>query len=405
MDRLFQSKWFIRIISLALAITLYIFVTVETNVTQDESRLPSVTQNELQILEEVPLGIKIDSDQYVVSGVPEYVTVTLEGKTSILTPIVKQLNFNVFVDLQDLSEGEHTVDVEHENLPENITAYIEPKTIDVVIEKRMAKEFTVDVDLVNEDKLPLGYELGEPVVNPDTVTIISSETIIDQIAMVKVFIDVTDLKESIENRELPVTVYDIQGNDLSVRVEPENVLVSLDVERPSKTVPLNVLTKGELQDELEIIAIEADEDIEVFGKRQDLNELSSLNTKEIDLSQITKSDIYKVELDFPEGIIANETEVEVYIELEDTKQFENVSIDTTLGDGTTFSILEPDHSRINIRATGKDEDIQKLKKTDIRAFVATENLSEGTHEVELSIEGPSGISFESEVDQITISIP
>src|SRR5690625_944841 len=140
MDRLFQSKWFIRIISLVFAITLYIFVTVETNVTQDDSRIPLGTVNEVQVLEEVPLGIKIDADQYVVSGVPEHVKVTLEGKTSILTPIIRQLNFNVFVDLRNLSEGEHHVDVEHENLPDNVTAYIEPKTVDVTIEKRTAKE-------------------------------------------------------------------------------------------------------------------------------------------------------------------------------------------------------------------------------------------------------------------------
>ena len=119
MDRLFQSKWFIRIISLVFAITLYMFVTVETNVNQDDSRIPLGTVNDVQVLEEVPLGIKIDADQYVVSGVPDHVKVTLEGRTSVLTPIIRQLNFNVFIDLRDLDEGEHHVDVEYENLPED----------------------------------------------------------------------------------------------------------------------------------------------------------------------------------------------------------------------------------------------------------------------------------------------
>ena len=122
MDKLFQSKWFIRIISLLFAIILYLFVAVETNVNQDDSRIPIGSTDDIQVLEEVPLGIKIDADQYVVSGVPEHVTVTLEGRTSILTPIARQLNFNVFVDLRELSEGEHTVEVEYENLPENVTA-------------------------------------------------------------------------------------------------------------------------------------------------------------------------------------------------------------------------------------------------------------------------------------------
>ncbi len=55
-------------------------------------------------------------------------TVYVKGRTSILTPIVRQQNFTVFVDLRDIEEGEHEVEVEHENIPEDLTAYIEPKT-------------------------------------------------------------------------------------------------------------------------------------------------------------------------------------------------------------------------------------------------------------------------------------
>src|SRR5699024_3551972 len=163
--------------------------------------------------------------EYVVSGVPEFVSVSLEGKTSVLAPTVRQRNFNVFVDLRDLEEGEHIVDVEYENISNELTVYIEPKTITVNIEKRATQEFAVEVDLINLDQLPVGYELGEPEVSPETVTIVSSEEIIEQIAMVKVFVDVTDLRESIRSREVPVSVYDVQGNDLSVRVEPESVAV------------------------------------------------------------------------------------------------------------------------------------------------------------------------------------
>lgn len=405
MDKLFQSKWFIRIISLAFAITLYVFVTVETNVTQDDSRIPMGTSNEVQVLEDVPLGIKIDANQYVVSGVPEHVKVTLEGKTSVLTPIVRQLNFNVFVDLRELSEGEHTVEVQYENLPDNITAYIEPKTIDVNIEKRTSKEFTVEVDLVNEDKLPLGYELGIPEVQPQTVTLISSEAIIDQVAMVKVFIDVTDLKESIRNRELPISVYDIQGNDLNVRVEPESVTVSLPVERPSKTVPLTIATEGDLRDNLELVSIDANEQIEIFGKRTVLNEVSEITTKPLDLSKVTESGTYEVELIFPEGTIANDEFVEVDINLDKRRLFNNVTIDNKAANGTAFTIIEPESATVNVEAIGRDDLINKLKQTDIKAFVKLSNTTSGTREVNLTVEGPRGVTFEPDINRITISIP
>lgn len=404
MDNLFQSKWFIRVISLAFAITLYIFVTVETNVTQDESRIPVGTVNDVQVLEDVPLGIKIDSDQYVVSGVPEHVKVTLEGRASVLTPIIRQLSFNVFVDLKDVGEGEHTVEVEYENLPDNVTAYIEPKSIDVIIEKRKSKEFFVQVDMVNEEELPLGYELGSPELSTETVTLISSEAIIDQVAMVKVFLDVADLKESIRNRELPVSVYDIQGNDLNVRVEPESVTVSLPVERPSKKVPLEIEVEGDLPDDLEIESMEAIEEIDIFGKRSILDEIDEVTTKPLDLSEITKSDTFEVELDLPDGTIANEEFIEVEVKINKEKSFKDVSIESESED-VQFTIVEPKNETVKIQAVGLDDIIDNLKKADIKALIKPTNLTTGTHTVDITVEGPEGIVFEPDRESVTLTIP
>lgn len=403
MDKLFENKWFVRIISLILAVTLYLFVTVETD-PSDDSRINPGTTDEMVVLEDVPLDIKIDADQYVVSGVPEVVTVTLEGKTSVLTPIARQQNFSVFVDLRDLEEGEHTVEIEHENIPDELTAYIEPKNITVNIEKRATKEFTVEVELLNQDQLPLGYELGEPEVTPSTVTIVSSESIIEQIAMVKVFIDVADLRESIRSRELPVSVYDIQGNDLSVRVEPESVAVSVLVERPSKTVPLNVPTTGELPEGLSLEEMNAPEEIEIFGKRDVLNEIDEISTEAIDLSKVEQSDTYVVPIDFPEGVIANNEEVEVSIELTEERVFEEVGVETRGTNNLNVTFVQPEDSKINVTAIGHDLKIKALNKNDIAASIEVSNLDEGEHEVPLSVTGPADIIFQPEFSRVTILI-
>ncbi|MEI3607039.1 CdaR family protein [Pseudogracilibacillus sp. SE30717A] len=404
MDKLFQSKWFIRVISLVFAVTLYLFVTVETDTAQNESRVIPGISNEVQVLEDVPLDIRIDADQYVVSGVPEHVKVSLEGKTSVLTPIVRQRNFSVFVDLRDLGEGEHTVEIEYENIPEELTAYIEPKTIDVNIEKRAAKEFNVSVDLVNTDSLPIGYELGEPEISPGTVTIISSESVIEQIAMVKVFVDVTDLKESIRNREVPISVYDIQGNDLNVRVEPASVTVSVPVERPSKTVPLTIKTKGELPEGLKLEKLEAEQEIEVFGKREILSQIKEITTKEIDLSKIEKSDMYEIDLDFPEGIIANDDMVEVNILLSETKLFEDIPIEQEGDNSGNLTITKPKEPLVNIIARGSDTDIGALKKEDIKAIIDIGALDEGEHKIELVVNGPDNVTLEPEFKNVTVKV-
>src|SRR5699024_11267573 len=44
-------------------------------------------------------------------------------------------------------------ELEQEGLPDNVSAYIEPKEIDITIESRATREFGIDIDLVNLDKI------------------------------------------------------------------------------------------------------------------------------------------------------------------------------------------------------------------------------------------------------------
>ena len=404
MDKLFQSKWSIRIISLVLAITLYLFVNIEANTAQNDSRVDPGTATETQELDDIPLNIKIDAEQYVVSGVPEEVSVTLEGKSSVIAPIAHLKNFTVEVDLTEFEEGEHTVELQAEGLPDNVTVYIEPKEIDVSIERRATQEFGVDIDFVNLDKVPVGYELGEPELTPGSVTIVSSEANIEQIAMVKVFIDVRDLKESVRNRELPIAVYDAQGNDLSVRVEPSTVTVSLPVERPSKTVPLNINTKGELPDNIEIESMEGPTEIEVFGQKDALGEMDDISTKELDISTIEESGTVELELDFPEGVIANDEVVEVEVEVVESKELKGIPIDIEGMDEADVTFIKPEQASVDITVTGSEELIKDLKKEDLKAFIDLSGLTEGEHDIDITVEGPDDIELDPSPEEITVKV-
>lgn len=404
MDKLFQNKWAIRVISLILALTLYFFVNLEANSEQNESRVDPGNASETQVLEDVPLDIKIDAENYVVSGVPEVVSVTLEGKRSSLAPIVRLRNFDVIVDLTDYEEGDHTVTLEYEGLPENVTAYIEPKEIDVTIESRATEQFGVDIDLVNEDKLPVGYELGEPEITPETVTLVSSREQIEQVAMVKAFVDVRDLKESIRNKEVPIVVYDAQGNDMNVRVEPETVTISIPVERPSKTVDLNLETKGDLPDDIEIKNMEIPSEIEIFGKKELLSEIDQISTEELDMSKIENSGKQKVALDFPDGITSNDDKVDVDIELEQTKQFKEVPIEVIGKDESDVRFVKPKDPEIEVTIKGSDDILKKVNEEDVKATIDLSGLEEGEHKVDVQLEGPEDVTLKAEPKEVTVEV-
>lgn len=406
MDNWFNSKWFVRGISLAFAILLYVFVNVETT-TQSDSLIPGGTDTDkVQTLNDVPVSIRIDGDRYVVSGVPEFVTVSLEGPNSVLTAVVMQRNFELYVDLEDLGEGTHTVDIEYARIPDEISVYIEPKTIDVSIEERATEEFVVDVDFINIDKLPEGYELGEPEINPETVTITSSRSIIDQIAIVKVYIDVAGLTEPINNREVPVNVYDSQGNGLSVRIAPESVVVSVDIYNPSKVVPIEVTTTGELTENLTLQSLTPEiDEIEIFAVTEVLETIEVIKTEEIDLSEITESTSVDVKLDLPAGVQVADEEITVNVDIEKTETFEDVPIEyEALGNGQDLTFLNPSDPFMSMTIIGNDKDVNELSRDDFQLFINIKDLGEGEHRVPVVIEGPDYIEASVEFEEVMIQI-
>lgn len=320
MDNWFQSKWFVRIISLAFAILLYVFVTIEVEVdppNSDEAPGFTGSQQEVEVLEDIPVDVKIDSDKYVVSGVPDEVEVSLEGSVSVLTPVVRQKNFTVFVDLTDVSEGPHTVEIEHDNIPKELSAYIDPKEIDIKIEERATATFDIETELINEDLVPVGYEVLTPKLNVEEVLVVGSKSVIEQVSLVKVYIDVANEKESIKNRELPINVYDSQGNKLKVSVRPESVIASVKIDKPSKEVRLKIPTEGKVSKNSTLKSLAPEiENIMIYGKKADLDEINEVTSDSIDLSKIKESTEMTLELDVPEHISISQKKVKVNVELE-----------------------------------------------------------------------------------------
>ncbi|MCM3400009.1 CdaR family protein [Oceanobacillus profundus] len=407
MDNWFKSKWFVRLASLAFAVFLYIFVNVTVNSSHSDPTF-SGRSEQTQTLDDVPVEIRIDEANYVVSGVPEFVTVSLQGNPGNLTPLIFQRNFDVYVDLQGLEEGDHEVKLEH-NISNDLTVFIEPKTIEVTIEERASEEFAVVADFINEDKMAPGYELVNYTLDPPTVTITSSRSVIDQIGIVKAYVNLEGLDSSINNRELPVNVYDTQGNELTVRIEPENIQISAEVDNPSKSVPVSVETTGELPEGYALNSISANVDeVEVFSTSEVLEGISELETEAIDLSEITESGTIDAQLSLPEGVNVPDMEtIEVTVDVEQTRVLEGLTIEEEgLASGQAVTFVEPDAAEMDITVTGDDADIKELTAEDIRIFIDLSDLEPGEHQVPITIEGPDAdnITITGEFEEATIEI-
>src|SRR5690554_6687571 len=89
-----NKPWVIRVISLFLAILTFLVISFDNQDTRsaDVGSFDYIFNNsrESETLEDVPVNIVIDDEKYVVSGVPEVVTMSLTGTVSVVQSTVTQ---------------------------------------------------------------------------------------------------------------------------------------------------------------------------------------------------------------------------------------------------------------------------------------------------------------------------
>src|SRR5699024_8598634 len=246
---------------------------------------------------------------------------------------------------------------------------------------------------------------------------------------------------------------DNQGNELKVHVEPETVLVSADVDNLSKTVAVNIATKGELPDEYELDSLTPDrEEVEVFASSDKLDEIDQITTEEIDLSKIKESGTIEAKLLPPDGVSVADEKIEIAVKMKeakkksdtetdddetdeesDTDTEESVETETeaeasadpknetenetktntiqgvpieieNAGTDQSISFVNPGSGVMAITVEGDAEDVSKLSSDNFRLFIDVSDLDEGEHQLPVTLEGPDGVTSSSEMEEVTIEV-
>lgn len=415
MNNWLQKPWVIRILALVLAVLLFVVVAFDQNVYDDNDGFDSLfgTTNETQTLEDVPVQTQIDQDRFVVSGVPETVSVSLQGSVSLVTSTSLQRNFDVFVDLEGLSSGTHIVPIEYSGINERINVYIEPQEIEVSIEERGSNEFDVTMDVVNRDEVEAGYEVANVYAEPGTVQVTSSKSIVEKIAIVKAFVDVTGFNESQTINNVPVKVYDNQGNELNVRIDPPIVEVTIELKNPSKTVPISIATENELPEDVRLIGFELEtEEVEVFAAEDYLSELTEITTEPIDLSEITESGTMEVELNLPQKIrkaAIDKINVNVEAETIEEETLEDVTFSQeNVPEDLSVNVTEPEENSMNVTMKGFSTDLEQVTKDDLQLILDIGDRTPGEYQIPFEVHPsndiPENVEFAIEFEEATVHI-
>ncbi|WP_017729228.1 CdaR family protein [Halalkalibacterium ligniniphilum] len=408
MDKLFNSHWFVKIISFFLALMLFTMVNLD-NISNQAGILPQVSTT-TYTLEDVELTVLYDQERFEIVDQTEAVQVSLRGPRSDLTVFqVTRPSYEVYVDLTEREEGTHTVQVQHRGFPSDLAVTIVPEVARVELQEKQTVSLPVTVDIINEDKVQAGYSVGTPIVTPVNIEVTAARDFVNQVSMAKVYIDVTDASGPLEEAA-PVKLYDHQGNELHLDdIEPSVVDVRVPITSPNKEVPVRITRQRELPEGLSIDSLTVEpREVKVYGPQNVLDDLSVIEGIQLDLSKLTESQTIELAVPLPRGAERVEPErVSVTVELAEQEELEmnNVPIDVIgAAEDLKVSFSEGSTDSVDLVLLGTEEILNRLTREDIQVYIDVNDLSEGTHTVPLQFNGPQNVEFQSNVKEIDVTI-
>lgn len=228
MFKMLSENWTLKLISLVLALLLWMFIMGERR---------------LEVGYLVPLELQnIPKDLMVANEVPSLVDVRVSGPRTLLMKVSPN-DISIIVDLTDLKPGLTTFKrlEERLNLPNGLrVTRLSPSFIDLKLERIKQKQVPIKIALVGEP-LP-GFQIGRIMAVPDKVLVEGGETELKGISEVTTEeVDLNGVNEGFSvivplvHRGTYTYLKDDKTTEVQVEIQPVEELPVLDDKAPEKT--------------------------------------------------------------------------------------------------------------------------------------------------------------------------
>ncbi len=410
-DKLTDSRWFMKLVALVLALLL--FGSVYDGSTTNNVNVPG--EEDTATISDVSVKSYYDTENLIVIGVPETVDVTLKGPTPNLQAAKTQKDFEVYADLSKAKVGKQRIKLQIKDLSDKLTATIDPEYVEVDIQEKVTKEYSVDVEF-DVKMVDEGYIASTPMVEPNKVRISGGKDIMDQISYVRAIVEVDDFITETVEKPAFITVLDANLNKLNVTVEQESVRVTIPIKKANKTVPIEIVKKGTSPTDVTIDSITLDKnEATISGSEDNLNKTENVKV-EVDISTIKESSELTLPVIISDGIndvdpktvkatvkVKATSEATGTTENKVTKIFSNLPINFN-GLSETFNAVfqDPTSGETNLTVEGTNEDLENLEASDFQLSVEVATLQAGEHKVKLNVVGPENVSWTSDIETVSI---
>ena len=335
-------------------------------------------------------------DQKVVEGLPETADVTLIGKKNEMY-LAKQLSKGtVSVDISNLEAGTHKVSLNYESALSSLNYNVSPSTVTIIIYPKVSSTRTATIDTINKEKIDSKLSISNVSIDQEEIIIKGAEHTIKEVATVRALVDISKLVDpevgvmTLEN--VPLIAYDTNGKTVDVEMVPSKVTATINIDSPSKEVPIKVIPVGEVQFGKAISSITSTETkVTVYGSEDALAKIEYLPV-EVEVTNLSSNKVFNVSLTTPQGVrelSVKSTKVSVTLGEETTKEIKDIMIETTnLDPNYKAAAIGASSIKTTVIVKGTKEVLSEIDESKIKAIVDLSGYNkEGDHEVTITVTG------------------
>ena len=390
LEYFFNRPNFMIYVSLILAVIMFLLI---------DSRVITLVESEAEVMTNIPVKVNYNEEAYVVEGIPDTVDVVLIGRKSDIY-LAKQLGTNaVILDLSDYEarDSAYKVYLSYTKSIDSITYKLDPSYVSVTIKDKISVTKSLDYDLVNESYLNEKLSVENVELSKTEVVVKGSEDTLNKISSVKALIDLQNdsLKDAgtFELDDITIVAYDAKGRIINnIEIVPTNLTASVTLDTYSKSVPIKVLTTGNLVTGKSIASIlinnNTSHSLTIYGDRETINGISSVPVTVNVSDGGTSTKTYNVTIAKPSGVRAlNEKKATITVTFGDEKQKE-VEVSTisskNLSSNLTANIVGTNSVKVIVK--GVQSVIDAITEDNINAYIDLENYTAGEYDVQVKID-------------------
>ncbi len=390
LEYFFNRPNFMIYVSLILAVIMFLLI---------DSRVITLVESEAEVMTNIPVKVNYNEEAYVVEGIPDTVDVVLIGRKSDIY-LAKQLGTNaVILDLSDYEarDSAYKVYLSYTKSIDSITYKLDPSYVSVTIKDKISVTKSLDYDLVNESYLNEKLSVENVELSKNEVVVKGSEDTLNKISSVKALIDLQNdsLKDAgtFELDDITIVAYDAKGRIINnIEIVPTNLTASVTLDTYSKSVPIKVLTTGNLVTGKSIASIlinnNTSHSLTIYGDRETINGISSVPVTVNVSDGGTSTKTYNVTIAKPSGVRAlSEKKATITVTFGDEKQKE-VEVSTisskNLSSNLTANIVGTNSVKVIVK--GVQSVIDAITEDNINAYIDLENYTAGEYDVQVKID-------------------